>query len=95
MKFLRFLSLLTTKPWSKTRPGTKPSLKPRQKRLAVAKAGGFRLGRLLSIEEGSTPIYYGYETMKSAGLGSEAASPTIEAGSQEITITMTLRYEIQ
>lgn len=70
-------------------------VKAKTKAIAVAKAGGFRLGRLLSIEEGSTPIYYGYETMKSAGLGSEAASPTIEAGSQEITITMTLRYEIQ
>src|SRR3989344_4025160 len=68
--------------------------KAKTKAVSIAKAGGFRLGRLLSIEEGSTPIYYGYETMKAAGAGGEAA-PTIEAGSQEVTVTMTLRYEIQ
>ena len=32
--------------------------------------------------------------MKAAGAGGEAA-PTIEAGSQEVTVTMTLRYEIE
>lgn len=65
---------------------------------AVAKAGGFHLGRLLSIEENTTPIYYGYETMKAAGIGGGAVSaptPAIEAGSQEVTVTMILRYEIE
>lgn len=71
--------------------------KARTRALSVAKAGGFRLGRLLSIEEGTTPVYYDY-AMKSAGVGGEAAPavpPIIEAGSQEVTVTMTLRYEIE
>ncbi len=71
--------------------------KAKVRAISVAKAGGFKLGRLLSIEEGSTPVYYGYETMKSVGVGGATAPtvPTIEAGSQEITVTMTLRYEIE
>ncbi len=72
--------------------------KAKTRALSVAKAGGFRLGRLLSIEEGYAPVYYGYETMKAAGIGGGAdslPSPTIEAGSQEVTVTMTLRYEIE
>ncbi len=62
----------------------------------VAKAGGFRVGRLISIDEGYIP-YYGY------GLGggdiklesTPSATPTIEPGSQEVTVNVTLRYEIQ
>lgn len=74
-------------------------IKAKIRALSVAKAGGFRLGRLLSIEEGAMPMYYNdYAMTKSMGMGGEAVStvpPTIEAGSQEITVTMTLRYEIE
>jgi len=70
--------------------------KAKEKALAVTQAGGFKIGRLLSIEEGYTP-YYKYETMKAMGGENAplAAVPTIERGSQEITVTMTLRYEIK
>lgn len=66
---------------------------------AVAKAGGFRLGKLLSIDEGyGGPIYYD-KTMSADGWGgamSEAApAPSIEAGSQDVIITVSLRYEIR
>jgi uncharacterized protein len=69
----------------------------KDKASALASAGGFRVGRLLSINEGSTPYYYGkgggsdvmYET------ASAAPAPTIEAGSQEVSITLTLSYEIK
>lgn len=66
--------------------------------LSVAKAGGFRLGRLLSIEESYTPSYrYDYLSAAKGIGGGETATPapTIEAGSQEVTVTMTLRYEIE
>lgn len=73
--------------------------KAKTRAVSVAKAGGFRLGRLLSIEEGAMPVYYDYAMTKSMGLGGAAAeslpAPAIEAGSQEITVTMTLRYEIE
>ena len=72
--------------------------KAQDKAKSMAKAGGFGIGRLLSIDENNypMPIYYS----KAMGIGggvSEAASvaPTIEPGSQEITINVTMRYEIK
>jgi len=64
---------------------------------AVANAGGFAVGRLLSIEENANtpfPLYYTSKAADSAG-GIAPATPTIEAGSQEVTVTVTLRYEIR
>lgn len=63
---------------------------------AIADAAGFRLGRLLSIEENSNnfrPVYY--DLSAGAPKESPAPSPTIEPGSQDVTATVTLRYEIQ
>ena len=65
-----------------------------EKAKGVAKAGGFRVGRLLSIEENGG--YYPVYALKS--FGSEAAallSPTIEPGSEETTVNVILRYEIK
>ncbi|KKU11796.1 MAG: hypothetical protein UX16_C0004G0028 [Parcubacteria group bacterium GW2011_GWB1_45_7] len=67
----------------------------REKAETIAKAGGFRIGRLLSVDEyfgGPIPYYYG-EGMGGADM--VKTSPTIEPGSQEITITVNLRYEIK
>ncbi len=66
----------------------------------VAKAAGFRLGRLLSIDESGYPVPY-YDTYGKGGgsFGAAAQSapplPTIEPGSQEVKVTVTLRYEIE
>lgn len=67
----------------------------------IAKIGGFSRGRLLSIEESIPYTYdrmYGmggdsYE-MKAMSAPAAVAAP-IEAGSNEITVTVYLRYEIQ
>ncbi|MEK7549212.1 MAG: SIMPL domain-containing protein [Patescibacteria group bacterium] len=69
--------------------------KAKEKALSIAKAGGFKLGRLLSIDEGGYIPYadYGYQTMvKSA---ESLPSPIIEPGSQEIVVNIVLRYEIR
>lgn len=72
--------------------------KAKEKAKAIAKAGDFKMGRLLGIEEGYQP-YYGYGMgggMESMSLKAAAApAPTIEPGSQEVKITVTLRYEIE
>lgn len=72
--------------------------KAKVKAKAVAKAGGFRLGKLLSIDEnGPSPIYYGYGMggAEKASFDAVAApAPAIEAGSQEVKVNVTLRYEI-
>lgn len=71
----------------------------REKAEAIAKAGKFHLGRLISVDEGVTP-YYAYgkggadSRMMEMAPDVAPVAPTIEVGSQDITINVTLRYEI-
>jgi uncharacterized protein len=71
----------------------------REKAGLVAKAGGFKVGKLLSIEEGYTPYYSSYGKGSSSVSYDEAmvvpAAPNLEPGSQEVTVSITLRYEIE
>lgn len=71
--------------------------KAKEKALSITKAGGFKIGRLLSIDEGGYPTPVPFYAK--GGFGGEISqallSPTIEPGSQEITATITLRYEIK
>jgi hypothetical protein len=65
----------------------------------VADAAGFKLGRLISVDEGYTP-YRVYNSLLESSAGyaldqKAPAVPTIEPGSQEITVDVTLRYEIK
>ena len=73
--------------------------KAKEKSLAISKAGGFRLGRLLSIDEGGgpVPVYYKALSAESFGRGGDfpAPAPSIEPGSQEVRVSVTLRYEIK
>jgi hypothetical protein len=72
--------------------------KAKQKAQAVAKAGGFRVGRLLSIQESGIPYYPVYDrAVAEFGMdGATAApAPSIEPGSQDIQVNVTLVYEIQ
>jgi uncharacterized protein YggE len=65
----------------------------------IARAGGFGLGRLLGIDEGGYPGVY-YDKM-AYGMGGgdvrEVAmpAPAIEPGSQDVVVTVNLRYEIK
>lgn len=64
----------------------------------MAKAGGFTLGRLISVNEGGsyTPMYKSY-AMDSVSAGAPVATPapSIEPGSQTLNAQITLTYEIQ
>ena len=63
----------------------------REKAKLMAKAGGFRVGRLVSIQEGFSGIpIYSLEAK-----GGAAPAPSIEPGSQEIQVSVTLTYEIR
>lgn len=80
---------------------TKAITKAKVKAEAMAKAGGFRLGRLLGITEGGG-VYPMYDRAYGIGgdslkLESDSVPPTpiIEPGSQETTISVTLRFEIR
>ena len=68
----------------------------KEKAELLAKAGDFNIGRLLGIDENSysPPIYY--RSLKAEALDADTSiSPTIEAGSQEIKMSVNLRYEIR
>lgn len=69
--------------------------KAREKAESIAKAAGFRLGRLLSIEENNGAIPY-YKSLRAETFGAEmSAVPAIEPGSQETNISISLTYEIE
>lgn len=66
---------------------------------AIAKAGGFKLGRLVGVDEsGYAPVpFYAAKEVR-LGMGGDMAvssAPSIEPGSQEINVTVNLRYEIR
>jgi hypothetical protein len=66
----------------------------------LASASGFKVGRILGISEGYTPVYrdYAMKTMEASayGMGGDAvSSPSINAGSEEIQANVTITYEIQ
>ena len=68
----------------------------RSKAEAVATAGGFRAGKIISIEEDNfrpTPMF-----AKSLDFGSEdavGATPTVLPGEEEVMVTVSVRYEIK
>ena len=75
--------------------------KAKERARAMAKAGDFRLGDLLSIDEISNAPYavaYGRgedQMMLESAKAAPDAIPTIEPGSQDIVEIVTLRYEIK
>ena len=65
---------------------------------AIAEASGIRLGRLVAVEEGypSTPSIYYDARAEGLGMGgASSVSPDIQPGSQEVVVSVTLRYEIK
>ncbi len=71
--------------------------KAHEKAEGLARAGGFTLGKLLSIEEsgaGFPTPYFALEGKYGRG-GATAESPVIEPGSQEVSVTVILKYEMK
>lgn len=66
---------------------------------ALAKTAGFRLGKLLSIEDNGNyqPMPYGVGGSMDASLAKSelASAPAIEPGSEDLTASVTLRYGIK
>jgi len=67
-----------------------------EKAEAMADAGGFGVGKLLSINEGGYYPQYKYALGGATeDIAYASAAPAIEAGSQEITISVNMTYEIK
>lgn len=63
----------------------------------IADAAGFRIGRLVSIDEGGYYPQAYFAKSAAMGMGGDlesAPAPTVEPGSQEIVVSVNLRYEI-
>ncbi len=71
--------------------------KAKEKAEGMAEAGGFRLGKLISISEQGANQFPRYYDMKAEVMGSSgsAPAPTIEPGSQDLVVNVTLNYEIK
>ncbi|HEY4496752.1 MAG TPA: SIMPL domain-containing protein [Candidatus Paceibacterota bacterium] len=70
--------------------------KAKEKALSIAKSAGFSIGRLISIQEGFNYDVYArsYGQLLDTAEGTPIP-PQIEPGSQEIKISVTLKYEIR
>ncbi len=68
--------------------------KAKDKARSIAKAGGFKLGKILSISEGSYYPLPMFSATEAKG-GAAPVSPTIEPGSYDVTINVSLTYEIR
>ncbi|MDO8555028.1 MAG: SIMPL domain-containing protein [bacterium] len=75
----------------------KAIVQAREKAEAIAKAAGFRVGKIRSIDEGyfPSPVFSKFGMGGVAESTSATPSPTIEPGSQEVTASVTIRYEIK
>ncbi len=74
--------------------------KAKEKAEQIADAGGFSVGRLLGISEGGyQPVYDSYlrnaKVSMAESLGGGAPAPSIEAGSQDVVVNISLQYEIK
>jgi hypothetical protein len=74
--------------------------KAKDKAEEVAKAAGFKIGKLIAIDEGGyyqAPLYNSKtaEYGMGGGADSAAAPAAIEPGSEEVLVNITLRYEIK
>ncbi len=65
----------------------------------IAQEAGFTVGRLLSVNEYNNtpqPVYAMNQAAKTlSAAGASAPSPAIEAGSEEVHVSVTLQYEIK
>jgi hypothetical protein len=69
--------------------------KAQQKAEVIARAAGFRLGKLLSLQEGVSYPQPFLPSFQEAAKGGAMPVPQIEPGAQDVTATVTLTYEIK
>ena len=69
----------------------------KEKAEALARVAGIGLGKIVSFSEYASTPYSAYKSMDALGIGGGGAvpSPTVEAGSMDIVIDVTVSYEIK
>ncbi len=72
--------------------------KAKAKAQEMARASGASLGRLLSVSEfgGVQPFYYDKSALGMGGMGAApVAAPSIQPGTQDVTVNVSLTYELR
>lgn len=72
--------------------------KAQEKAKSLAKAGDFKLGKLISVVEGGGggyPVPFAMDRAIGSSGEESAPAPEVEPGSQDIVVTVTLQYEIK
>ena len=71
--------------------------KAKERAQSVAQTAGLKLGKIINFyESGVTPFYPVYDMKEMSGLGGGTVeAPQIEKGSQEITVEVTLTFELK
>lgn len=71
--------------------------KAKEKAMEMARLAGVKLGRVVTFSENSYggPIYPQYKTMDLGGEGDAASSVSVEPGSKEFTLNVSVTYEIE
>ena len=69
----------------------------KEKADALARVAGVDLGKIVSFSEYASTPYSAYKSYDSLGYGGggEAAAPTVESGSMDIIVNVTVSYEIK
>jgi len=67
----------------------------KEKAEALAVVAGVELGKIVSFSEYSEAPSYTYKAMEGLGGGGEAPAPTVEKGSMDIVVNVTISYEIK
>jgi hypothetical protein len=68
----------------------------KEKADALAKVAGVDLGKIVSFSEYAETPYSAYKSYDLGGMGGgEAAAPTVESGSMDIIVNVTVSYEIK
>ena len=66
----------------------------KSKASSYAKLLGTSIGKVLSLEEQSSPVYSSPFPMAKAGLAADAAAVEIDLGEQDVTVTITVRWAL-
>jgi uncharacterized protein YggE len=67
----------------------------KNKAKVLAKELGVRLGRIVAFSESGSPIPIFYGKTEAAGLGGGVSAPQVQPGENEITVDVTITYELK
>ncbi len=69
--------------------------KAKKKARDIAKSGEFKMGKLISINESAGQFYQYGANISETMFSKSGSAPPVEPGSQDVTVNVTMRYEIK